>query len=87
MSRVFYIFPALRSHLTQTFPEIKWKVKELIEFKMCKKSEVTGFEGRESTSQVMSLVMITKGLINSSLIHSFENPFSPFTAKNSGLKT
>ena len=49
MSRIFYVFPNLRNHPTQTFPEIKWKVKELTKFKMCKQSKVTGFEGREST--------------------------------------
>ena len=49
MSRIFYVFPHLRSHLTQTFPEIKWKFKELTKFKVRKQMKVTGFEGREST--------------------------------------
>ena len=38
-------------------------------------------------SQVINLVIIIKILWNSSLSQSLENPLSPFTAKNSGLKT
>ena len=49
MSRILYVFPNLRGHLTQKFPEIKWKVKELTELKVSKQEKVTRFEGREST--------------------------------------
>ena len=49
MSRILYVFPNLRGHLTQALPKIKWKVKELTELKVSKQLKVTGFEGREST--------------------------------------
>ena len=49
MSRILYVFPNLQGHLTQALPEIKWKIKELTEFKVSKQAKMTSFEGGEST--------------------------------------
>ena len=73
--------------LPKLFQKWNGKLRSLPNSKCASNRKWEALKVENRPSQVMSLVMITKGLINSSLIHSFENPFSPFTAKNSALKT